>query len=105
LPSCFNQHGPGVGAAFLADASVPRPSVTGLMDDWVKSGDQTVWTGEPLDWADRRQQTDRDHHIDPRNGHQPLGFRVGQRIARQLALDHTKIIAEAIILSEVSHTT
>ena len=34
-------------------------------------------TGESIDRADRGQQSDCDHHIDPGNRHEPLGFRVG----------------------------
>ena len=47
-----------------------------------------------------RHSPDCDHHIDPGNGHEPLGFRFGERVARQLALDDTKILAQAAILAQ-----
>ena len=103
LPRRFDQHGPGMGAALLGDPPVPRPAVAGLMHARVQAeiGDQLVGAGEALDRADRRHQADRDHHVDARNGHEPLDVRVGERVARELALDDPQVVGEPVVLAQM----
>jgi hypothetical protein len=103
LPGRFDQHRPGMSAALFADPTVPGPPFTGLMNGGVETeiGDQPIRTRESIDRTDCSQQSDCDHHIDPGNGHEPLGFRVGERVARQFALDYTKILSEAVIIAQV----
>jgi len=35
---------------------------------------------EPLDWANRRSQTDHHYHVDARHGHQALDVGIDQRM-------------------------
>src|SRR5918995_481295 len=41
------------------------------------------------------------YHVDARDRHQPRHVRVGQRVARQLALDDLQILAEPVVLAQV----
>ncbi len=103
LPRRLNQHGSGMNAALLTDPPVSRSALPGMMHGWVQAeiGDQPVGAWEPLGRPDRRHQPDRHHHVDARNGHEPLDLRVGERVARQLALDDSQIVRESVVLAQM----
>ena len=93
-----------MGAALLGDRPVPRPTVAGLVHARVQAeiGDQLVGAGEALDGADRREQARGDHHVDAGNGHEPLGVRMAERVARDLPLHGPKILAETVVLAQMT---
>lgn len=103
LPGGLDQHGARMRAALLGDPTVPRSIFAGLMHARVQAeiGDQLVGACEALDRPDRSQHADGDHHVDAGDGHQAFCIRIGQRVAGQLPLDNTQVLAEAIMLAHV----
>jgi hypothetical protein len=49
-----------------------------------------------------REQAGRDHHVDAGNGHDPLGVLIGERVARDLPLHDPKILAETVVLAQMT---
>jgi hypothetical protein len=52
--------------------------------------------------TDRRHDADGNHHVDPRDRHQPLRMLVRQGAPRQVPLDHAQIFSEPIVFPRVS---
>ena len=63
---------------------------------------QLIGALEAPDRADRCEQSYRDHHVDPWNGHQPLCVGASQCITCQLTFHRSEILAETIVLAHMA---
>jgi hypothetical protein len=103
-PGRFDQHGAGMAAPHLADATVLRKAKARLANSRIKAEitDELLWRGKASDIADRGHQPSRHNHVHASDGDQPLDCRIAENGLRHLAVEQDQVLAQAI---ELAHMT
>jgi hypothetical protein len=79
-PGRFDQHGAGVAAPHLADATMLRKTKARLANPRIeaKIADEFLWRGETPDIADRGHEASRNSDVDASDGDQPFDCRIAE---------------------------
>jgi len=103
-PGRFDQHGPGMATADLADTSVMSGSQSRLTYPGVKAkvADELPGALETADIADRGHDTSGDREVDAGDRHQPLDCLVVEGALGDLAIEDVQVICEPVELAHVS---